>query len=624
MSEQQTSGTGKEGSEAATVKEALGVRGTILDLAEEESRLNLQRLQLQHQITSYQQQTDQGSRDHPTEVARERVAALQQELASLQERLVRLRAQKSELTRRQDQLLDKIDLLRAEQQRAASKTATSTGDWPQQSSWAVERIPPHSSRRLIISLGTLAIVLAVSLLLARALYAPGDTDVSVNDGGPTTLLPTFQPNGRGPTDAECQARFDDSCFSPEDLQQAFNITQLYQLGYDGRGQTIVLLGAGYTTTLQDDLRRFDQTWGLPDPPSFQILQPHGLPAPYKCGDGSVDRLQVGNTLAVEWAHAIAPGANLILLIGSNGSSSTPSPQNCVYSSIKDDLAYALNNHLGQIISIHDTYSELGPTLNSADPQADGQHLLSDTHALLQQAAQEQVTIIAPTGDTGATTLNASTGTLPTSSWQQPSVSWPASDPYVLAVGGTSLSLNAAGAYSSETVWNSKSSGASGGGLSSLYPEPDYQQQVPNQMLLQGRRGIPDVSFPAKGFLIYGTFQTGLLGKLSPGTWDHWDIQNTTGASAACWAGLIALANQISGKPLGFLQPALYSLHGQDMHDLTNGDNTFAGVQGYEAQPGYDLVSGWGTPDAQDFLLALVQTSNPTAPAGCRSSTHQCS
>jgi subtilase family serine protease len=622
MSEQQTSGTGKEGSEAATVKEALGVRGSILDLAEEESRLELQRLQLQQQIAGYQRQIEQGSGDHPTEVVRERIAALQQELASLQDHLARLRVQKSELIRRQDRLLDKIDALRAEQQRAASKTP-STGGWPQQSSWTVERAPQRSTRRLIISLCTLAIVLAVSLLLARALYAPGDTDLPVNNnGGSTTLLPTFQPNGRGPTDEDCQTRTDDTCLSPEDLQQALNITPFYQFGYDGRGQTIVLLGAGYTTTLQDDLHRFDQTWGLPDPPSFQILQPHGPPTPYLCGDGSVDRLQVGNTVAVEWAHAIAPGANLILLIGSNGARSAAPPQNCVYSSMKDDLAYALNNHLGQIISLHDTYSELGQLTDTPDQKTAEQQFYSDTHALFQQAAQEQVTIVAATGDTGATT--SSDLTQPNSYWQQASVSWPASDPYVLAVGGTSLSLNAAGTYSGESIWDNKFEGASSGGLSALYSEPGYQQHVPNQMLFQGRRGVPDVSFPARGFLIYGTFQTGLLGKISSGAWDHWDIQNSTGASAACWAGLIALANEVGGSPLGFIQPALYRLQGQDQHDIVVGNNTFAGIKGYEAQTGYDLVSGWGTPDAQDFLIALIQASDPAAPIGCHSSTHLCS
>jgi len=613
MSEQQTSGTGKEGTEADAVKKLLGVRGIILDLAEEESRLDLQGLHLQQQIADYQRQIDPP--------ARERIAALQQALSIVQERLTRLKAEKRELIQQQDHLLDKIDDLRAEQQRAASKSNAPLA-LPQRSSVTVESAPPRSSRFLLLSLGMLVIVLTASFFLAHALYAPDDTDqLTYGDNGSNPHLPAFQPNGKGPTDQVCQARSDGGCFSPEDIQQAFNITRLYQLGYDGRGQTIVLLGAGNTTTLQEDLRQFDETWGLPQA-QLSIMELHGPPNPYLCDDaGSQDRLQIGNTLAVEWAHAIAPGARLVLLIGSNGVSSAAPIQNCAYTSIKDDLAYALNNHLGQIIAIHDTYSELGQALDTADQKADEQHFLSDTHALFQQAAQQQVTVIAPSGDTGATTPNNSL--IPNTYWQQPAVSWPASDPGVLAVGGTSLSSTAADTYDSETVWNDPSSGASGGGLSAFYPEPEYQQSVPDQQRFQERRGIPDVAFPARGFLIYGGFQTGLLGEMDPGAWNHWDIQNSTGAGAACWAGLIAIADQIRGKPLGLIQPALYSLHGQTLHDVTRGDNSFANVKGYQAQPGYDLVTGWGTPDAENFLIALIQATDHTNESNCQASGSRC-
>ena len=620
MSEQQTSGTGKEGSEAAAVKEALSLRETLLELAAEEGRLDLQRLELQSQITSFERQTQGASREGLASSVQERSDELRLELTNIEERLKRIRAEKEDISRRQRRLLDKIDVLRNEQQRAAKPENAPT--WPRQPAarWPQSPQRPGGSRPLIISLGMLALVLVVSLALVRAFYGPDISPIPPNDTDSTSLLlPTYQPNGKGPTDAACQARSDYSCYSPEDIQQAFGLTPLYQSGFDGRGQTIVILGAGYTTTLQNDLIHFDQTWGLPDP-QLTILQPHGLPTPYSCGTSNLDRLQIENTLDVEWAHAIAPGANIVLVIGSNAASATTAAQNCADLSLKDDIAYALNNHLGQVISISQSYSEAGQSSDSADQKTAQQQLFSDAHALFQQAASEQVTVIASAGNYGATTPNDATNAA--SFWTQPNVSWPASDPDVLAVGGTSFMLNAAGNYGGETVWNNQPVGAGGGGLSAVFSEPDYQQTVPNQLLFQGRRGVPDVAFPAKGFLIYGTFQTGLLNKISPASWLHWDVQGGTDAGAPAWAGLIALANQIRGKPLGMIQPALYSLQGQDLHDITDGNNTFYGVQGYQAMPGFDLATGWGTPNAGSLLFALIQATDHSA-TGCHSETHLC-
>jgi hypothetical protein len=184
----------------------------------------------------------------------------------------------------------------------------------------------------------------------------------------------------------------------------------------------------------------------------------------------------------------------------------------------------------------------------------------------------------------------------------------ASDPDVLAVGGTKLNTNfQTGDYTSEVVWNDDI-GASGGGLSTIFSEPDYQKKLPNQNALQGKRGIPDVAFPADNFLVYDPTITKPFFQGKP-EWAHWAVVGGTSASAPCWAGFIAIANQIRGKPLGLVQPALYSLNGKDMHDILSGDNSYANVQGYRAAKGFDLATGWGTPIASAFLPALVKAAD---------------
>jgi subtilase family serine protease len=229
-------------------------------------------------------------------------------------------------------------------------------------------------------------------------------------------------------------------------------------------------------------------------------------------------------------------------------------------------------------------------------------------------------VVAAAGDSGAT--NPSNYPLDTTYWPTHNVSWPASDPDALAVGGTVLTLGNGyhdDAYNSETAWSSPEAGATGGGLSALFAEPDYQKTIPNQALLQGKRGVPDVSFPATNLLIYDNDPDGALVKANS-QWSHWDLTQSTTVAASAWAGLIAIANQMRGQPLGLIQPALYRLQGQGMHDITTGNNTYEDVQGYPALKGFDLVSGWGTPFAQNFIPALIQANDDS----CSTQQAECS
>jgi subtilase family serine protease len=480
--------------------------------------------------------------------------------------------------------------------------------------------PAKNSMFLMMTLGGLALLVILVPLLLFALSRNGSPTTPITQATATsvpTATPTptsdwvFTPAGTAPTSAQCMNVIDVPCYSPEEMQEAFSLNALYKQGLDGKGQTIVIIGAGNTQNIQSDLQAFDKAWGLPDPPSFKIIKPYGDPTSYTCNDGGpgFDGLQVETALDVEWSHAMAPGASIVMVVGSNKERTYfPVPKNaptCGFYDLEQPVNYALDNHLGNIISISYGGSELGADTDTSVDKANEKKEYDTAHAIFQKAASMGVTVMSSAGDSGATNNNDYVNQR--SFWNKPNVSWPASDPYVLAIGGTSLTIqDANGTYGSETAWNN--GGATGGGLSVLYGEPSYQKKVQDQSIFQGKRGMPDVAFPADvNYLLY---EQSDYGPIDASKWAHWNLIGGTSASSPCWAGLIAIADQISvqsgGKPLGFIQPGLYSLQGQNFHDVTRGDNSFQHVAGYQALTGFDLVTGWGTPIADQLLPALVQ------------------
>ena len=477
--------------------------------------------------------------------------------------------------------------------------------------------PAKNSNFLIIALSGLALLVILVPLVLLALARPPSV-VSTGPqptatSGSATATPAspngiFKPDGTGPTSDACTQLISVPCYSPEEMQQAFSLNSLYKQGFDGKGQTIVIIGAGHTPNIEKDLKGFDKAWGLPDPPSLQILKPFGEPATYDCG-GRVDGLELENTLDVEWSHAMAPGANIVLVVGPNTEQTyLPAPKDappCGLYDLEEAVSYALDHKLGNIITISYGGSELGTDTDTSVDKANEQKEYDAAHAIFQRAASMGVTVLSSSGDNGAT--NPDDYINQTQYWKTPNVSWPASDPYVLAVGGTSLTIkDPTGDYGDETAWNN--GGSSGGGLSILYGEPDYQKKVPDQTMLQGKRGVPDVAFPADvNYLLYESDDPTTI---DISKWPHWNLIGGTSASSPSWAGLIAIADQMSeqagGGPLGYIHPGLYSLLGQNFHDITKGNNNFERVTGYPAVAGYDLVTGWGTPIADQLLPALIQ------------------
>src|SRR5262249_44117426 len=152
---------------------------------------------------------------------------------------------------------------------------------------------------------------------------PGD---SSSKSSPPEEPPFFTPATTAPTNQGCVTTIQYKCYSPQYIQQALGLTPLYRTGLDGRNQQIVLLGAGRATTIQADLHQFNLAWGLPDT-TLTVLHPDGEQTTDACPNA--DRLQYDTIRNVEWTHAIAPGAKIVLLIGSNMGSQTQPEENCV-------------------------------------------------------------------------------------------------------------------------------------------------------------------------------------------------------------------------------------------------------------------------------------------------------
>jgi subtilase family serine protease len=233
---------------------------------------------------------------------------------------------------------------------------------------------------------------------------------------------------------------------------------------------------------------------------------------------------------------------------------------------------------------------------------------------LRAAARHHVTVVAGAGDTGP----AGAPCTVTQQAYMPvrEVSLSASDPLVLAVGGTSLTAShKTGAYVGETAWGlpygtpGSTFQASGGGFSHLFSRPAYQDGVSGT---GATRGVPDVSADASG-------HTGMALVISDGS--HYTIRNSGGTSASTpfWAGLIALADQLAGHRLGFVNPALYRIarspcYHHAFHDITTGNNTVSfppkTITGYQAVPGWDPVTGLGSPNARVLVPLLARYARP--------------
>jgi VCBS repeat-containing protein len=351
-------------------------------------------------------------------------------------------------------------------------------------------------------------------------------------------------------------------FTPQQMRHAYGFDQTRfnsTIVGDGTGQTIAIIDAFDNPNVSADLHVFDQTFSLPDPPSLQVVNENGgstLPAA-NVGWG----LEIA--LDVEWAHAIAPGANLLLV-----EANFP-----VDGDLLAAIDYARNAPGVAAVSM-----SFGRYEGTTDGGFDGHFQTPSGHT--------GVTFVASSGDNG------------------PGVSFPANSARVVSVGGTTLTLDGSNNWSNEVGWS-----GSGGGVSTVVSQPGYQEGFVTQS--GSKRGNPDVAYdadPATGVAVYDT----QFANATPGV-KPWLRVGGTSAGAPQWSALIAIADQGRAlEGLGSLDsgsqtlPKLYQLSATDFRDVTGGSS------GYNAGPGYDLVTGLGTSQAN--LLVADLLTDPVAPA----------
>jgi subtilase family serine protease len=464
------------------------------------------------------------------------------------------------------------------------------------------------AKRLVSVLSVLTALVCASVAAAapmRPMLAPG----------PFTPLAHFTP-----ADAATECLNGPPCYIPQEIQAAYN----YPAGPGaptGAGQTIVVVTAYGAPFVANDLQIFDAGLGLPDPPHFRV-ETQQLPVS-SAGSGFTYIWEVETDLDVQWAHAMAPGANIVVAVAN-----TDDPAN-----VAEVLREVLPKYPGAIVTQSFGADETGPAGDPTLPLTFSPLYLT---ALLQGG-----TVLASAGDLGASNgTELEDGVTPSAM-----AAYPASDPLVLAVGGTEGNpypgglLTPQGTYGGEQAWNEVVfgiPGAGGGAPSQLFDAPPWQRSLHTSQRLE-----PDVSYNASevdGYLVILSCRPSAPGSpfLDPNCSNslHFGFVAVGGTSAGTpqWAAIVALANELRAQshrgPLGFVSPMLYDLakdpksYARDFHDVTTGNNALnltalgfpaASQFGFAAAPGYDLATGLGSPNVSNLLFDLQKRDSGGIP-----------
>jgi subtilase family serine protease len=491
-------------------------------------------------------------------------------------------------------------------------------------------------------------VAAAAALAAACSAAPGAAPASQAMAG--AAVPAVVPFAAGhvlavggmsapPTTAQCESYFGIACYQSAQMRVAYNVNTLWAKGIGGQGKTIVIIDAFGSPSIAADLHAFDTQMHLPDAPSFKVITPEGSITTNK--STCTNTYQPGSkydtcadfyswtdetSLDVEWSHALAPKANILLV-------ETPATETEGVYGFPQLIAaenYVVNHRLGNVIT--QSFGAAENTFTSTQ--------LNSLRYAYANAAAHGITVLAASGDQGSTDYTCSGSCASPADIiccdTHPAVDWPSSDPLVTAVGGTQLHLSSTGSRTApDNVWNDSSTtvgvpgpaytwGAGGGGHSGYFARPSFQNGVASTA---GRyRSTPDIAMSAavNGAVdFYDTTDPNVAG---------WGVVGGTSEASPLFAGIIALTDQYANRGLGDINTALYALakSGAAKSGITpigKGSNAFTfceaadiqsdsscassadlvQVPGYSANNTWNDATGWGTVNGAVFVPALART-----------------
>jgi subtilase family serine protease len=497
---------------------------------------------------------------------------------------------------------------------------------------------------------TLAAKPVASTLGPQLVTAPADTFIS---NATSANAACVLPDGTGDQYYHC--------YTPQQIRGSYGIDKVAPLADGapnyGQGQTIVLVDSYGSPTAASDLRHFHDTFfpGLPDP-NFQEIYPLGNPPYQACNGQGKDKSGAcaaagwtgEATLDIEWAYSIAPEAHLILLAVPPAETEGVQGFPTLFKAISNEIS-ALPAGTMFSMSFAVTEQTFGGAAASQSSKFD---------AVFQQGLAKNDNFFAAAGDGG--TWNASKSPGQGGSYSYPTAQWPASSPYVVAVGGTQLMdgwtwdptsndpstagyFNSTQGGDSQAVWNeSWGDIGTGGGASVIYSRPSWQASA--DPALGDHRIVPDTSWNAAVNGGVDVYITAYPEYNCGNTTGCWTFYGGTSASTPQTAALVALVNAArssAGKPpIGFLDPILYSGVGsssaytdivpehygsapatfagsdvgvtgtvtKSVGDLVDNQMWEAPPAGYATTAGYDATTGWGTPNAPSFVSALLAHS----------------
>jgi subtilase family serine protease len=437
----------------------------------------------------------------------------------------------------------------------------------------------------VVAAGGLSVVAATATGTAAAAPASLSHTVTPTPYGAHPILSKMLPTP--PTTALCLSELGIHCYNPAQLTKAYDLAPLHKAGIDGRGKTIVIVDSFGSPTIASDLHTFDQVFGLPDPPALTVRQDAGKVPAFDPTNSDMDGWADETTLDVEWSHVMAPGAKILL-------EETPVSETegvTGFPEIVKAENFVIDHHLGDVIS---------QSFGATEQTFPSKQSLLNLRSAFKNADKRDVTVLASSGDDGATDAQANGSDL----FTMPVNSWPSADPLVTSVGGTMLDLDADGnRLAPDVVWND-GFGAGGGGLSSVFARPSFQNGVRN--VTGNHRGTPDISLSAA---VDGAVIT--FASFDPTNTGFGLVGGTSEASPE-FSGIVAMADQVAHHDLGNINSRLYTLgalrnKATGLVDVTQGNNTFGPftnsdgtthtVTGFNAGRGYDLASGNGTVDA---------------------------